>query len=36
MIENSSASFGLNGATSAAVLPWRAQAMICHWFTMSV
>ena len=35
MIENSCASRGLNGAASAAVRPWRAQAMICHWFTRS-
>ena len=35
MIENSAASFGLNGAASAAVRPWRAQAMICHWLTRS-
>ena len=26
---------GLNGAASAAVRPWRAQATICHWLTRS-
>ena len=36
MMENSSASLGLNGAASAAVRPCRAAAMICHWFTRSV
>ena len=35
MMANSCASFGLKGAASAAVLPWRAAAMICHWFTRS-
>ena len=35
MMENSAASLGLNGAASAAVRPWRAQAMICHWLTRS-
>jgi hypothetical protein len=35
MMENSSASFGLKGATSATVLPF-CTGMICHWLTRSV
>ena len=31
-----SVSLGLKGAASAAVLPWVAQATICHWLTKSV
>jgi hypothetical protein len=32
---SSSVSLRLNGATSPAVRPWRAQATICHWLTRS-